>query len=63
MPCPAGRTVPGPDGQPDITVRIYRPVHATGTLPGIYYVHSGGMILGNVEGEDPTATWICDQMP
>ena len=29
------RTVPGPEGAPDITVRIYRPVDATGTLPGI----------------------------
>jgi acetyl esterase/lipase len=56
------RAVPGPDGAPDITVRIYRPVNATGTLPGIYYIHGGGMILGNVEGEDPAATTICDQV-
>jgi acetyl esterase/lipase len=56
------RTVPGPDGEPDITVRIYNPVNSTGTLPGIYYIHSGGMILGNVEGEDPTAMRICEQI-
>jgi acetyl esterase/lipase len=56
------RTVPGPDGEPDITVRIYRPVNASGTLPGIYFIHGGGMILGNVAGEDPTATMICDQV-
>ena len=54
------RTVPGPDGEPDITVRIYRPANATGTLPGIYFIHGGGMILGTVDGEDPTATMICD---
>lgn len=30
------RTVPGPAGEPDISVRIYRPRNATGTLPGIY---------------------------
>ena len=46
------RVIPGPDGEPDISVRIYRPVAATGTLPGIYYIHGGGMVLGNVEGED-----------
>ena len=46
------RTVPGPDGAPDITVRIYRPADATGTLPGIYFIHGGGMILGNIDGED-----------
>ena len=56
------RTVPGPDGEPDITVRIYRPVHATGTLPGIFFIHGGGMVLGNVAGEDPVATLICDQV-
>ena len=56
------RTVPGPDGAPDISVRIYRPANATGTVPGIYYIHGGGMILGNVEGEDPAATKICDEV-
>ena len=46
----------------DISVRIYKPVDATGTLPGIYFIHGGGMILGSVEGEDPTATLLCDQI-
>ncbi|WP_433378028.1 alpha/beta hydrolase [Streptosporangium sp. CA-115845] len=55
-------TVPGPDGEPDITVRIYRPVNASGTLPGIYYIHGGGMILGDIAGEDANATMICDQV-
>ncbi|MBM2614601.1 alpha/beta hydrolase [Actinoplanes sp. LDG1-06] len=56
------RTVPGPEGEPDITVRIYRPVNATGPLPGIFYIHGGGMILGSVDGEDPNATYICDEV-
>jgi acetyl esterase/lipase len=56
------RSVPGPDGEPDITVRIYRPVNASATLPGIYFIHGGGMILGNVAGEDAIATMLCDQV-
>jgi acetyl esterase/lipase len=56
------RTVPGPSSEPDITVRIYRPVNATGTLPGVYYIHGGGMILGSVDGEDAVATMVCDQI-
>src|ERR1700730_3927987 len=56
------RMVPGPEGAPDIMVRIYRPVDATGTLPGIYFIHGGGMILGNVEGEDPVASAICEHV-
>jgi acetyl esterase/lipase len=56
------RVIPGPDGEPDISVRIYRPAAARGTLPGIYYIHGGGMILGNVAGEDAAATSICDRV-
>jgi len=56
------RTVPGPEGAPDITVRVYRPADATGTLPGIYFIHGGGMILGNVEGESAVAEELCEQV-
>ena len=55
----ADRAIPGPHGAPDITMRVYRPVDATGTLPGIYFIHGGGMILGNMDGEDPVASTIC----
>ncbi|MGY1632480.1 alpha/beta hydrolase [Geodermatophilus sp. SYSU D01186] len=56
------RAVPGPEGEPDISVRIYRPAGATGTLPGVYYIHGGGMILGDVAGEDVAATMLCEQL-
>ncbi|HEY0533644.1 MAG TPA: alpha/beta hydrolase [Actinoplanes sp.] len=56
------RTIPGPDGEPDISVRIYRPAGVEKKLPGIYFIHGGGMILGSVEGEDPVATKICDEV-
>jgi acetyl esterase/lipase len=56
--------VPGPAGAPGITVRVYRPAHApAGTaLPGIYFIHGGGMILGNVEAENYPAEQICEQV-
>jgi acetyl esterase/lipase len=56
------RQVPGPDGAPDVTVRIYRPVQASGPLPGIYLIHGGGMVLGDIEGEDPVASEICERV-
>jgi acetyl esterase/lipase len=56
------RMVPGPEGAPDVRVRIYRPVDATGILPGIHFIHGGGMILGNIEEEDPVATAICEHV-
>jgi acetyl esterase/lipase len=54
------RAVPGPEGGPDISVRIYRPVGATAALPGIYYIHGGGMVLGDVAGEDASASRLCE---
>ncbi len=42
------RQVPGPDGAPDVTVRIYRPDRATGTNAGLLFIHGGGFILGDL---------------
>ena len=56
------RTVPGPEGAPDVRVRVYRPVTGSGPLPGIYFIHGGGMILGDIEGEDAAASAICDRV-
>ncbi|MEW2401101.1 alpha/beta hydrolase [Streptomyces sp. NPDC046862] len=41
------RTVPGPQGAPDISLLICRPAGSAGGRPVIYNTHGGGMILGN----------------
>jgi len=41
------RTVPGPAGAPDIALLVVRPVAAMGSTPAFYYVHGGGMIIGD----------------
>jgi acetyl esterase/lipase len=46
------RMVPGPDGAPDVRVRIYRPAGHDGLLPGIYWIHGGGMVIGSPEWDD-----------
>lgn len=56
------RTLPGPDGDPDVAVRIYRPANTSGTLPGIYYIHGGGMVLGTIAGEDANSTLLCAEV-
>jgi acetyl esterase/lipase len=48
---------PGPKRAPDVMVRIYRPVSAKGGLspgvtPGVFFIHGGGMVLGDVGGND-----------
>jgi triacylglycerol lipase len=41
------RTVPGPNGAPDVPVRCYRPKDAAGPLPCIFHIHGGGYIGGS----------------
>ncbi|MFI7125616.1 alpha/beta hydrolase fold domain-containing protein [Nonomuraea sp. NPDC050153] len=43
------RHVPGPDGAPDVRVRIYRPAADGVGRPGLYWIHGGGMIIGTPE--------------
>ena len=55
------RTIPGPEGAPDVSVRIYTPAEATGVmLPGILYIHGGGMIIGDLDGEHLRAEMLCE---
>src|SRR4051794_40465609 len=55
-PRPADLTVedlyaPGIDG-PDVQVRIYRPAQAPSPAPALYWIHGGGMVMGNIEMND-----------
>ncbi len=47
------RTVPGPAGDPDVPVRIYRPENAVAgeRLPAVLYIHGGGFCFGSIEFE------------
>ncbi|MFF4695440.1 alpha/beta hydrolase [Streptomyces chattanoogensis] len=40
------RTVPGPQGAPDISLLILRPKEKAEPLPALYVMHGGGMIVG-----------------
>jgi acetyl esterase/lipase len=45
------RTVPGPEGAPDISLLICRPTAATTAVPVVYFIHGGGMIMGSNRGQ------------
>lgn len=47
------RTIPGPDGAPDVPIRIYMPKDRTEAGPGFVNFHGGGFILGDLEIEHP----------
>ena len=44
--------VPGPDGAPEIMVRLYRPTGLAAGGPAFYWIHGGGMVLGSVDMTD-----------
>ena len=54
------REIPGPEDTPSVGVRIYRPKAVFGVLPGIFFIHGGGMIMGSVEGDNLKATELCE---
>ncbi|MFG2291926.1 alpha/beta hydrolase [Streptomyces sp. NPDC048603] len=39
--------VPGPPGGPDVTLVSARPAGLAGPLPLLYYLHGGGLVMGN----------------
>ena len=43
---------PGPDGAPEVMVRIYQPETRPDTLPALLWIHGGGYVLGKVEWDD-----------
>ncbi|MFF0459502.1 alpha/beta hydrolase [Streptomyces mexicanus] len=56
----ADRTVPGPDGAPDVSLLVCRPAAPpTGAArPVLYHVHGGGLLVGNNRlGVDPVLAW------
>lgn len=48
----SNRMVPGPEDNPFVRVRIYEPKKKRETLPGLLWIHGGGYVLGNPEGDD-----------
>jgi acetyl esterase/lipase len=44
--------VPGPEGAPDITLRVHSPKGMPGPLPCLYSIHGGGYVLGTMDMED-----------
>lgn len=52
--------VPGPESAPEVPVRVYRPTLSTGTLPGLFWIHGGGYVLGSIQQDDAMAQHIVE---
>jgi triacylglycerol lipase len=57
----ADHEAPGPEGDPDVTLRLYRPAGVRGALPLVYWIHGGGYLGGSYEGSnDVNGEWARD---
>lgn len=45
-------TVPGLPGAPDVALRIHRPANVEGPLGCVYWMHGGGLVVGNALQDD-----------
>lgn len=55
-------TVPGPEGAPDVVVRVHRPKNQSGPLPAVYWIHGGGYVIGTYEMEDLRFDKWCQEL-
>lgn len=54
--------VPGPQGAPDLRVRIYAPAGRGGAVPGLLYIHGGGFVLGTIEMSEAAVKAYADKL-
>ena len=52
-------TVPGPDGDPGVVLRVHRPVGLAGPAPCLYWIHGGGYVIGSYRTEDLRLERLC----
>lgn len=48
----SNRFIPGPEGAPEVRVRIYEPTKKTKALSGVLWIHGGGYQVGSPEMDD-----------
>lgn len=54
---------PGPEGAPEVPVRVYAPAGRDGALPALLWIHGGGYVLGSVEQDDFFCRQIAALLP
>lgn len=59
----SNRTIPGPEGAPEMTIRIYKPKDSgSEKLPGLLWVHGGGYLFGDIDSAGQWPVRLADQV-
>ncbi|MBQ2752656.1 MAG: alpha/beta hydrolase fold domain-containing protein [Firmicutes bacterium] len=53
------KMIPGPEGAPDIKLRIYEPAGRDKILPGMVFFHGGGFVFGSVYRQESLCQHYC----
>jgi acetyl esterase/lipase len=56
------RTVAGAAGDPDIEVTIFQPTERAAAAPALYWIHGGGFVLGDVDGDMVAPAQVADEL-
>ena len=51
--------IAGPEGAPDVPVRVYSPDGLNAAVPGILHIHGGGFVIGNLDSEQGACIALC----
>lgn len=54
--------IPGPDGAPEVAVRVYTPAEQPGPLGALVYIHGGGFAIGDLDTAEMSALHIADEV-
>lgn len=54
--------IAGPEGAPEVSVRVYRPKDGDESLPALLWMHGGGYVLGSLQGDDSLVRCLVDQV-
>src|SRR5262245_39540657 len=57
-----GAAVPGLGQAPRVAVRVITPVAASGSLPGLIYLHGGGYVTGSLDSATAVASRLADNL-
>ncbi len=58
------KSIPGPEGAPEISIRIYKPkdTDASTKLPGLLWIHGGGYLFGNISSSGYWPICLADRV-
>jgi len=56
------RAIAGPEGAPEVPIRIYTPENREGKTPALLYIHGGGFVIGNLDSEHGSCLALCREL-